>query len=78
MTEYEKEKKLLKDLAEMNLKAKHPEKTYVRVYGNSESPNHPERTYVRVYGNSESRMALGGLPLPGESYLVEEKKINLE
>jgi hypothetical protein len=58
MTEHEKEKKLLKELAEINLRKANPDKTY-----------------VRVYGNSETRMALG---MPGESYLVEEKKINLE
>ena len=58
MTEYEKEEKLLKELAEINLRKANPNKTY-----------------VRVYGNSESRIALG---LPGESFLVEEKKINLE
>ena len=54
MTEYEKEKELLKELAEINLRKANPDKTYVRVYSTSKRG------------------------LPDESYLVEEKKINLE
>jgi hypothetical protein len=37
MTEYEKEKKLLKELAEINLRKANPDKTYARVYSNSKS-----------------------------------------